>query len=266
MSVQINKKFIGPSGLPLTLVSMNTQDPVAFGKSFAKSGLQDQAFFMIRDDGNYRGVNFVWQVMIQAKPEDVRKLFKTPFYLQMDNFRDDAKGTFKWENFEIVFTEIVRRNIVALLEKGIELEINGHRGIIDTYAGAIHFVGIEWFKMAYIKCYNEDNGIKEGCFITTAVCENFGKSDDCFELTTFRNFRDGWLSAQPDGKNLIAEYYAVAPRIVANINRAANPAKIYETIREKYLEPCLHFIMCGDNLSCKNKYIEMVTELKKNYL
>lgn len=36
MSVQINKKFIGPSGLPLTLVSMNTQDLVAFGKSFAK--------------------------------------------------------------------------------------------------------------------------------------------------------------------------------------------------------------------------------------
>lgn len=104
-----------------------------------------------------------------------------------------------------------------------------------------------------------------GCFITTAVCENFGKSDDCFELTTFRNFRDGWLTAQPDGKSLIAEYYAIAPRIVANINRAANPAKIYDTIREKYLEPCLNFIMCGDNLSCKNKYVEMVTELKKIY-
>ncbi len=105
----------------------------------------------------------------------------------------------------------------------------------------------------------------DGCFITTAVCENFGKPDDCFELTAFRNFRDGWLTVQPDGKNLIAEYYAVAPRIVANINRAANPEKIYETIREKYLEPCLNFIMRGDNLSCKNKYVEMVTELKKIY-
>lgn len=104
-----------------------------------------------------------------------------------------------------------------------------------------------------------------GCFITTAVCENFGKPDDCFELTTFRNFRDRWLTAQPDGKSLIAEYYAVAPRIVANINRAANPAKIYETIREKYLEPCLNFIMCGDNLACKKLYVEMVTELNKIY-
>ena len=104
-----------------------------------------------------------------------------------------------------------------------------------------------------------------GCFITTAVCENFGKPDDCFELTTFRNFRDGWLIAQPDGKSLIAEYYAVAPRIVANINRTANPAKIYETIREKYLAPCLNFILRGDNLACKKLYVEMVTELKKIY-
>ena len=112
---------------------------------------------------------------------------------------------------------------------------------------------------------NQQQNQNSGCFITTAVCENFGKPDDCFELTTFRNFRDGWLTAQPDGKNLIAEYYAIAPQIVANINRATNPAKIYKTIREKYLEPCLNFIMRGDNLSCKKKYIEMVTELKKIY-
>ena len=105
----------------------------------------------------------------------------------------------------------------------------------------------------------------DGCFITTAVCENFGKPDDCFELITFRNFRDGWLSAQPDGKSLIAEYYSIAPAIVDKINRAANPAKIYETIREKYLEPCLNFIMCGDNLACKKLYVEMVTELNKIY-
>ena len=84
-------------------------------------------------------------------------------------------------------------------------------------------------------------------------------------IVTKPSFRDGWLTAQPDGKSLIAEYYAVAPRIVANINRAANPAKIYETIREKYLEPCLNFIMRGDNLACKKLYVEMVTELKKIY-
>lgn len=43
-----------------------------------------------------------------------------------------------------------------------------------------------------------------GCFITTAVCQCFGKSDDCYELTMFRRFRDDWLMKQPDGKALIA--------------------------------------------------------------
>ena len=105
-----------------------------------------------------------------------------------------------------------------------------------------------------------------GCYVTTAVCDTFGKPDDCFELTTFRNFRDTWLINQPDGKALIAEYYDIAPRIVDNINRLADAAQIYKSIWQQYLEPCLNFIRSGDNLSCKNKYIEMVSELKRRYL
>lgn len=106
---------------------------------------------------------------------------------------------------------------------------------------------------------------QNNCFITTAVCDSFGKPDDCFELTTFRNFRDTWLVNQPDGKSLIDEYYAIAPRIVDRINRLADAAQIYKNIWQKYLEPCLNFIRRGDNLSCKNKYVVMVRELKKNY-
>ena len=104
-----------------------------------------------------------------------------------------------------------------------------------------------------------------GCFITTAVCSSFDKPDNCFELTTFRNFRDTWLAAQPDGKNLIAEYYSIAPAIVNKINRLADSAQIYKKIWQEYLVPCLNFIRDGDNLSCKNKYIEMVHTLKKIY-
>lgn len=106
---------------------------------------------------------------------------------------------------------------------------------------------------------------QNNCFITTAVCESFGKPDDCFELTTFRKFRDVYLAAQPDGKSLIAEYYAIAPRIVQNINKRADSAQIYKDIWKKYLAPCLSFIQSGDNLACKNKYVEMVRELKKKY-
>lgn len=114
---------------------------------------------------------------------------------------------------------------------------------------------------------NQSNTPKdEGCFITTAVCDSFGKSDDCYELTTFRKFRDSWLAAQPDGKSLIAEYYTIAPQIVDKINCLADSAQVYQMIWQKYLEPCLRFIRSGDNLSCKNKYVEMVRALKAKYL
>ena len=41
------------------------------------------------------------------------------------------------------------------------------------------------------------------CFITTAVCQELGKPDNCAELTAFRAFRDGYLASQPDGEALI---------------------------------------------------------------
>ena len=107
---------------------------------------------------------------------------------------------------------------------------------------------------------------KKSCFITTAVCDSFDKPDDCYELTAFRNFRDKWLITQSDGKTLIKEYYAVAPQIIANINRLSDPSQVYKTIWQKYLEPCLDFLRNDDNLSCKNKYIEMMHELKRQFL
>jgi hypothetical protein len=48
-----------------------------------------------------------------------------------------------------------------------------------------------------------------GCFITTAVCDFLSEPDDCYELTLFRSFRDNWLSFQPDGKQLVEQYYDI---------------------------------------------------------
>ncbi len=40
---------------------------------------------------------------------------------------------------------------------------------------------------------------KKLCFITTAVCAQSGKPDDCPELAAFRSFRDSYLSPNPMG-------------------------------------------------------------------
>lgn len=103
--------------------------------------------------------------------------------------------------------------------------------------------------------------IKYGCYITTATCEAYGKPDDCYELTEFRNFRDNWLMEQPDGKQLIQLYYRTAPRIVEKINMQPNRCDIYKMIRDEYLSECLKYIECGDNQKCKEKYTEMMYHL-----
>ncbi|MDE0694952.1 MAG: hypothetical protein OXH76_03855 [Boseongicola sp.] len=60
---------------------------------------------------------------------------------------------------------------------------------------------------------------KGGCFLTTAVVGRRGEADDGPTLTALRAFRDGWMATHPEGPALVAEYYEVAPRIVAAIPR-----------------------------------------------
>ncbi len=100
--------------------------------------------------------------------------------------------------------------------------------------------------------------IKYGCYITTAVCEEYGKPDDCYELTAFRGFRDNWLRYQLDGEELIQLYYKTAPGIVEKINSRSDRADIYHHLNDEYLSKCLAFIEQGDNEKCKEKYTNMM--------
>lgn len=104
------------------------------------------------------------------------------------------------------------------------------------------------------------------CFITTAVCMQEGKPDDCAELTAFRNFRDGYLRACEDGPQLIDAYYDIAPSIVWQIETSSDPDARYTAIRETWLEPCFRDIQAGRLSSCKERYASMVRELEKEYL
>lgn len=120
----------------------------------------------------------------------------------------------------------------------------------------------------YLKKSQAENNKKkdEGCFITTAVCKSFDKTEDCYELTQFRNFRDKWLIKQNNGDKIIQEYYAIAPNIVKKIDMLPNSSEIYKRIWVKYLSECLKDIEKDNMLSCKEKYIEMVNDLKRSYL
>ena len=103
------------------------------------------------------------------------------------------------------------------------------------------------------------------CYITTAVCETFGKPDDCYELTILRNYRDGYLMDQPEGEEIIKEYYDVAPTIVKHINKNPEKSAIYQDVWDKYLHPCIQMIEDNKNEECKELYIQMVRDLQTEY-
>ncbi|MBQ6798825.1 MAG: hypothetical protein IJP11_06280 [Oscillospiraceae bacterium] len=104
------------------------------------------------------------------------------------------------------------------------------------------------------------------CFITTAVCRQEGKPDDCEELTAFRAFRDGWLRQCPDGEALIREYYETAPAIVTMISVCENGDTAYGEIRERWLEGCYRDLQQGRMEECKARYTDMVRTLQNKYL
>lgn len=104
------------------------------------------------------------------------------------------------------------------------------------------------------------------CFITTAVCLEEGKDDNCAELTAFRSFRDGYLQTCPDGPALIEEYYRIAPAIVLEIDKSADPKAHYAAIRREYLDLCYTHLQAENMEACKEHYTRMVRALQKQYL
>ncbi len=112
------------------------------------------------------------------------------------------------------------------------------------------------------------SGFKNGlCYITTAVCDSLGKGDDCYELSTLRDYRDNYLlKMDTEGEALVKMYYNIAPTIVNKINRENSSEMIYNEIWLNYLHPCISYIEAGENELSKKIYSEMVHKLADKYL
>ena len=91
-----------------------------------------------------------------------------------------------------------------------------------------------------------------------------GKADDCAELTTLRNFRDTYMKSTESGRKLVEEYYDVAPKIVKNIDNAADKDSIYDGIYG-VIVACIDDIKSGNNVSAERRYCDMVNALKVRF-
>lgn len=97
---------------------------------------------------------------------------------------------------------------------------------------------------------------KSGCFLTTAACEHQGRSDDCAELMVLRSFRDTYLMQSSEGRDLVDQYYSLAPALAASMTREQADG-VWSVVMQ-----CVSLIEASDPASAVHVYRSMVIELQ----
>ena len=162
---------------------------------------------------------------------------------------------------ELIETAAENQHPKAMWQYGIQCKGSADDDLEEQAKARYYLAMSEYY--GYIPPRKENTS--SGCFITSAVCRTFNKPDDCYELTTFRAFRDNWLKNQPDGPKLIQEYYHTAPAIVEQIDKRTNHEEIYQFIWDRYLYFCIQLIEQQRFEQCKDRYIMMVNDLKERF-
>ena len=103
------------------------------------------------------------------------------------------------------------------------------------------------------------------CFITTAVCRALHKDDDCEELMIMRHFRDDVQAKDPLLKEMIREYYRVAPEIIECIQASGKADMVYQELWTDNLCPILYNLRHHAYRQAALGYIAMVERLSQQY-
>jgi hypothetical protein len=103
------------------------------------------------------------------------------------------------------------------------------------------------------------------CFLTTACCAQVGLADDCFELRTLRRFRDQVMLATADGRADVTRYYAVAPRVLAEMQRRGASLPLLRLYFCDIL-PSVAATGLGLNGMARRRYTAMMRRLERQYL
>lgn len=101
------------------------------------------------------------------------------------------------------------------------------------------------------------------CFLTTAMCEYYGKPDNCQELTILRHFRDSYMSSTEERKALVQEYYAIGPGLVSKLE-SLEPLKKKIVMRniKNYVGMAIEGIRAYDQEYTLTVYKQLVAYVK----
>lgn len=94
-----------------------------------------------------------------------------------------------------------------------------------------------------------------GCYLTSACMSAKGEefSDDCYELSLLRGFRDSYVKEKyPED---IAIYYEIAPKIVEKVEKSEDNVKVFEKM---YNELVLAYTEINDETRKRNYHFQII--------
>ena len=89
-----------------------------------------------------------------------------------------------------------------------------------------------------------------GCFLTEAAMRHAKAThsdhdDQSLELELMRGFRDNYMMQDPGLRDLVMQYYDLAPRVVKALDKHPQADEIYAQMREKFLRPGVEHVLHG---------------------
>lgn len=129
----------------------------------------------------------------------------------------------------------------------------------------------------YIEAYSRSNYAREnmyyiskehtssGCYLTTAMCNILGYSDDNYYLQTLRTFRDKTLKKDHKYIHLLLMYDVYGPLIASNLEKDPNKKYIATSLFNGYITKAVTAIENKKNGDAVNIYIAMTHTLAERY-
>lgn len=135
------------------------------------------------------------------------------------------------------------KNVIGSTESGVQNSLNYNSQLYNNVISHMHINSNT--SLSIIEGNKQKSKGGGFCFITTAVCKEFGLSDDCEKLQILRAFRDDYMLPNPQRKLMVDKYYKIAPDIVDKLNAMPEAAEIYSIMDKQYIDVCLNCIEHG---------------------
>ena len=112
---------------------------------------------------------------------------------------------------------------------------------------------------------NSRNSQSTGCYLTTAMCNVLGFSDNNHYLNTLRKFRNNVMQPNPNYIPLLLTYDIIGPEIAKNLNNDPDKELISKVLFHGYIEKAVTAIEESKNQEAINIYTAMTTVLGARY-